>query len=417
MSFASRSRQNQATLLSLSINKIKQLGSFGEAVKRQKLPESGFSRSTWNRNANRKGSSIRILEVNLESECDILWKILKYFDGTTDVGAVFAIWNTCKLWRSIIRSFPSFVRYPPSDPRYPYLLSLKDQTCRFVHPFYDHTFCLEFPELLDTHIRFSKFGWLLLTRSDYTHFLFNPFTRHKIDIPANFMPKNHSSQCIKMCFDDRCIVGIGSLGLFLFVPGRSWTLYMFLDNHSWESNLYPKELFHGRDYDMAFHSHPVIHKNKCYILGLDGHLLVFNLNTGKFDFIWKPFLQKKADSVYRSFLVINKGKLLGIFEFDDRNKILIRELKLSSKRWQKVSDIGDKMVYVSYGSSFIGIAPTGVEGGKIYFPQVLKDESVFYSLTSRRYQSSSNSYSSKIPVDVEELANCTWIESLPFKQN
>ncbi|XP_050231889.1 F-box/kelch-repeat protein At1g57790-like [Mercurialis annua] len=346
-------------------------------------------------------------------QTDVMDEILKYFYGTTDVDAVFAIWKTCKAWRSTVRSI---VPYPPSDPRYPYLLSLKDQTCRFVHPFYGHTFCLEFPELLDTHIRFSKFGWLLLTRGDYTHFFFNPFTRHKIDIPDNFMPKNHYAQCIKMCFDDCYIVGIGPCGLFLFVPSQSWKLYMYLQDSNWESNL-SKEVFVGRDRAQASHSHPVIHKDKCYVLGLDGHLLVFDFKTRKFDLIWQPFLQKKVDSVYRSFLVINNGKLLGIFEFDGRNKILIRELKISTKRWQKVSDIGDKMVYVSYGSSFIGSAPTGVEGGKIYFPQVLEDECIFYSLTSRKCQSSSNSYSSKSPVDVEELTNCTWIESLPFKKN
>ncbi|XP_050229284.1 F-box protein At4g00893-like [Mercurialis annua] len=345
----------------------------------------------------------------------VMGEILKYFRD-----AVFAIWNTCKPWRSTVSNF----RYPPCDPCYPYLLSLKDQTCMFVHPFYGHTFCLEFPELLNTHIRFSKFGWLLLSRTCYSHFFFNPFTRHKIEIPDNFMPKIDSCQFTKMCFsspptnsDDCYIVGISSLNLFLFVPGQSWTVYFFGWPAYWESNLYPQEL---KDHGLASHSHPVIHKNKCYILGLNGHLVVFDFKRRKFSLIWRPFLQKKVDSVYRSFLVINDEKLLGIFEFDRRNKILIRELNISTKRstkWQKVSGIDNKLVYVSYGSSFVQSAPTGVEGGKVYFPQVLEDKCIFYSLTSRKYQSSSNSYSSKIPVDVEELTNCTWIESLPFKEN
>ncbi|XP_050229283.1 F-box protein At4g00893-like [Mercurialis annua] len=347
----------------------------------------------------------------------VMSEILKYFNDT-DGDAVFAIWKTCKPWRSIVRSI---VRYPPYDPRYPYLLSLKDQTCRFVHPFYGHTFCLEFPELLNTHIRFSKFGWLLLSRTCYSHFFFNPFTRRKIEIPDNFMPKIDPCQFTKMCFsspptnsDDCYIVGISSLDLFLFVPGQSWTVYFICGPYHWESNLYPHEL---KD-KLASHSHPVIHENKCYILGLNGHLIVFDFKSRKFSFIGKPFLHKKVDSVYRSFLVINDEKLLGIFEFDRRDKILIRELNISTKKWQKVSDIDNKLVYVSYGSSFIRSAPTGVEGGKVYFPQVLEDTCIFYSLASRKYQSStSNSYSSKVPVDVEELTNCTWIESLPYKEN
>ena len=74
----------------------------------------------------------------------------------TNPGIIGTIRATCKSWSSI----SSIIRCPlPSqnEHQYPYLLMLKDDICKFIHPIYDHSFHLEIPALLDV---FNSRNWI-----------------------------------------------------------------------------------------------------------------------------------------------------------------------------------------------------------------------------------------------------------------
>ena len=77
---------------------------------------------------------------------------------------------------------------PLLDPPYshsPYLMQLGNHKCTFFHPMHDNgSYQMDFPELRDAFIRYSKYGWLLLSKIDGSVFFFHPFDRIKLEPPS-----------------------------------------------------------------------------------------------------------------------------------------------------------------------------------------------------------------------------------------
>ena len=78
----------------------------------------------------------------------------------------------------------------------PCLISLDNHTCKLFHPIQNDTYQMHIPELQGASIRFSKYGWLLLSRKDCSIFFFHPFNRIKIELPR--YPQEDAFQT--MCF-------------------------------------------------------------------------------------------------------------------------------------------------------------------------------------------------------------------------
>ncbi|KAK6134243.1 hypothetical protein DH2020_032048 [Rehmannia glutinosa] len=97
----------------------------------------------------------------------------------------------CKSWNSIIPNTPLL---PPAiDSQYfdsPCLIfSQRSSDCwKLFHSVYNGYYYLEFPELKDAEIHFSKDGWLLMSRDKSNLFFFSPFTKEKLQLPPTTDP-------------------------------------------------------------------------------------------------------------------------------------------------------------------------------------------------------------------------------------
>lgn len=94
--------------------------------------------------------------------------------------------SVCNSWRSstcITLPVPPILDHAPQYSRFPCLMSTDCDKCRFYHPTYNWTSLMEIPELLESRILFSKYGWLLLTRDYRSVFFYSPYIIAKVELP------------------------------------------------------------------------------------------------------------------------------------------------------------------------------------------------------------------------------------------
>lgn len=144
----------------------------------------------------------------------------------------------------------------------------------FFHPLYKDTYRMDIPELSSAFLRYSKDGWILMSRERHSVFFFNPFTKAKIDLPD--LPHNFnfttipfssaptSSNC--MVFAVHAFFGHVDFSA-ISCAEEQWTCY---------------ETAGERDFHQS-HTNPVFHNELVYCLGEDSTLGVFNPK----DFSWK----------------------------------------------------------------------------------------------------------------------------------
>ena len=116
-----------------------------------------------------------------------------------------------------------------------------------------------------------------------------------------------------------------------------------------------------------------------------------------------------------SYLLESDGKLFAMFELNQiEPSIQIYSLNLSSigtrMKWHKVTNIGNKMLYVSSRGSFSELVVAKGISNKIYMPNVLDNNNIFYSLQTKEYHSCFSDYSSKSISLGREPSKCTWIK-------
>jgi len=115
---------------------------------------------------------------------------------------------------------------------------------------------MDTPELWGATIRYSKYGWLLLSRKGGGVFFFHPFDRIKIELPSY----SDQERCESMSFSspptsiDCFVIGIIFYGVKFIIIRRgevAWTLCEFTD------------------YFRPFNdSNPLLYKGRCYWLGV-----------------------------------------------------------------------------------------------------------------------------------------------------
>ena len=324
----------------------------------------------------------------------------------------------CKSWRL---SSPMSPLRPLLDPPYshsPCLMQLGIPKCTFFHPMHDNgSYQMDIPELQDAFIRYSKYGWLLLSKMDGSAFFFHPFDRIKIELPSYPCKEEFISMSFSFpptstnCF----VIAIISNGSKFGIIRRgevAWTLCEFTERFQPLGN-----------------GNPLLYKDRCYWLGLrEGGLPaevgVFDphehlTHPYRYKCRWKylPYFTppEHLEKSCNSYLLESDGKLFAVFELNDiEPSIQIYSLNLSSigtrMKWQKVTNIGNKMLYVSSYGSFSELAVAKGMSNKIYVPNVLDNNNIFYSLQTKKYHSCFSDYSSKSISLGRELTGCTWIK-------
>ena len=328
----------------------------------------------------------------------------------------------CKSWRlsSPMSPLLPLLKLPYSQS--PCLMYLAKHKCTFFHPMHDNgSYQMDLPELQDAFIRYSKYGWLLLSKMDGSVFFFHPFDRIKIELPnypckeifesMSFSSPPTSTDCF--------VIGIIYHGSKFSIIRRgevAWTLCEFTD--------YFRPMGH------FINNNPLLYKGRCYRLGLQGdglpvkvgvfdpHEYLSHPNQYKCRWKYLSYIPPPEDfdySLRSSYLLERDGKLFVVFELHDSEpSIHIYSLNLSSigprMKWHKVTNIGNKMLCVSSGGSFFELSVAKGMSNKIYVPSVQDNNNIFYSLETKKYHSCFTDYSSRNKSHGRELPNCTWIK-------
>ena len=240
----------------------------------------------------------------------------------------------------------------------PLLMSISKRSGRynFFHPLH-HTYYMDIPELLNKKILYSKDGWLLVMGGKYAKekqvFFFNPFTRKKIDLPD--LPSN--TAFTKFSFyglptsEDCVVVGIMNLlslmEIAVIKPGEDDWEIEDVDFRETDEN-YPVKKF-------CISSNPIFVDNYCYCLDVDGKVALFDIHDdceNSLEFYGMRLSRRQRDSLIQSFMVESDGELIAIF-LSSYGRISVLKPDASKKNWVNVEDLGDKVIYLSNGGSWV----------------------------------------------------------------
>ncbi|OVA04496.1 Protein of unknown function DUF295 [Macleaya cordata] len=283
-----------------------------------------------------------------------------------------------------------------------------DTIYNFVDPMHNNEkYLMNLSELLvGATIRFSKGGWLLMSKGHYTLFFYNPFTKETIQLPdlqqgydfpgISFSSTPTSSDCVVFAIaqwneNDISILSIAR------------------GNDIWRSSIYLNTNLPSYVDFIPCLNNPVFYGGAFYCLDYNGALGVFNLKDG---FVWKILVksQRQFNDVYPSFLVECDGKLLLVDLGPLGKSIGIFRLDFSKMVWVKVESLGKHVLFISNTSCLSATAPRSFMENKIYFPRLHGDGILFYSLDTGSYHSLGSQHSAKDFYDTTEWLNCTWIE-------
>ncbi|KAH7860723.1 hypothetical protein Vadar_017187 [Vaccinium darrowii] len=313
---------------------------------------------------------------------------------------------TCQSWKSICPPFP-----PPNESllsKLPYLMTLNGSDCKIFQPLLKEMYHKEIPELKNARIRFSKYGWLLMSQGESSVFFFHPFTMVKIKLPD--LPTRNWFH--NMCFlnrptsSDCTVIGIShySAGMEFCIIKRGadeWT-YEYLEN-----NL---------PFCMSAAS-PVSHNGKPYCLGEGGNVGELDLSDDEWmywDVLIKPLYRWPCSKYRQSFMVKcddGNGMLVVYVTREDR-RVHVKKLKLLEMLWEDVECLGDKMIFLSHGASFLQDAVEKGMANKIYFPKFRGESGVFYSLDTGMFHSIVGDYPCRASFKLADQLSCTWLNDI-----
>ncbi|XP_055962123.1 F-box protein At4g00893-like [Mercurialis annua] len=360
-----------------------------------------------------------------------------------DAGAVGVIRSTCKTW-SLIDSVSRFSQLPMSDHQYPLLVELKYDTCIFYHSIYGYSFQQQFSELAGAFILSSKFDWLLLSRMNCSLFFFNPFTREKINLPPYSFEDEDQEQDFEDEEDEEEEEEefyIRFTNVAFSAPPTSEECYVIGTLQDWPFHYYAKFYILKVGWtdwlnldipvDIRFElsrCQPIVDEGTCYCLAKGGRLILIDFKKRDYSFAGESFSEFLFDNsifpedllvedflvdIHRTYLVKHDEEIFCVLVTHGQNNIYVKRMNLSekTKSWRNVDNLDRKMLFLSYETSFLKLGSASGTNNKIYFPKLHQNQPVFFSLSTRKYHSFSGNYSNRLPYDIRELRNCTWIQS------
>ncbi|KAF9592224.1 hypothetical protein IFM89_012800 [Coptis chinensis] len=166
----------------------------------------------------------------------------------------------------VCKSFASSIPQSPLTTQYPQLMfSNRTSLCSFCDPMHNVTYCFDMPDLLGARIRFSKDGWCLMSKGDYSMFFFNPFTKVTVTLP-DLPPKhwaNDGFSFTQVPTSPDCIV-FGIAGFHKFYVQ---ILYLHLGEDAWTQEYRENEVeFFPSNNNLVFHD------GAFYCLGAERYL-------------------------------------------------------------------------------------------------------------------------------------------------
>ncbi|PIA51520.1 hypothetical protein AQUCO_01100401v1 [Aquilegia coerulea] len=319
---------------------------------------------------------------------------------------------TSKAWISINRPNSSVKQYKSEFQPMPWLMSFlnKKGVCNFYNPLYSDTYTMTIPELAGAIVRDAKFGWLLMSQNS-SIFFYNPLTMEIIKV------RDHRSYCfLNISFSSPptssdCIV----FGYKISSSPKWAKVSVYLKKRDWWFD----HSFDCADEFMASHCNPVFSDGVFYSLSKDGKLGVFypsNGNNSGWEVLPRPavvcFGKLISNTSTRSFIIEYDGEIFSVALGFMGTPVSVFKLDYSQMEWVRVESLGDKVAFLSHTSSMLVPAELkGVED-RIYLPKFLRNESIFYSLKTKKYHCFGNKESHADWINTTEHWNCTWIDSI-----
>ncbi|XP_026425250.1 uncharacterized protein LOC113321580 [Papaver somniferum] len=284
----------------------------------------------------------------------------------------------------------------------------------FVNPMhYNENYLMNVPEFLKaSRIRFSKGGWLLLSKGK-TLFFYNPFTRSTVKLPdlpdsclhyaftgISFSSLPTCSDCVVFAINKRFRDEVEIL--FIKRGDESWTQDVC-------SNVYLPTRRKNMDFELNFNN-PVFYRGAFYCLDLNGTLGIFKLGP---DISWEILTMinpPNCEYIYKSFLVECDGKLMSVLLGHLGKWVRIFRLNDIDMVWVEVKHLGQHMFCISNTSCTSAKAPTSRMENKIFFPRLHNEGIVYYSLDTGMYHSFGSKHCAKDYRDSKENLHCSWIE-------
>ncbi|XP_026450469.1 F-box/kelch-repeat protein At1g57790-like isoform X2 [Papaver somniferum] len=280
---------------------------------------------------------------------DIVWFISSYLSPLD-----------CLHFRAVCRNYQSvlpivnwrkfcYTRSLRTTVPSPWMVFPKDNESvySFINPMHnDENYLTSIPEVLKgSRIHYSKGGWLLMSKGEYTVFFYNPFTKAVIKLPdlpddgtyrfrgISFSSLPTSSDCIVFVVsnytDSLCIT-------FIKRGDKMWTSDIF------EDVLVPPDT-PTMDFVVSLNS-PIFYEGAFCCLDLNGTLGVFTLcNLIRWEAMISP---PNCGFTYKSYLVELGGKLLSVLLGHYGKWVRIFRLDMSELVWVEVNQ-----QYILYSNS------------------------------------------------------------------
>lgn len=348
---------------------------------------------------------------------DIVWAVSDFLH-TLDYVHLRAV---SKKYRSVIdlRRYSSTRTVQTTDIS-PWLISPKyDQSIfNFINPMHDNeNYLFNIPELLKgSRIRFSKGGWLLMSKCE-TLFFYNPFTKSTVRLPdlpnvngfsytgISFSSLPTASDCLVFAIDKELFRD--QVGVFFIKRGdKEWSYDLY-------TNIYLPEK-KNLDFELTLNN-PVFYRGRFYCLDHNGTLGVL-LGVFKYehpDISWEILSMKAPPNcgfIYNSFLVECEGQLISVLLGRLGNWVRIFRLNETKMVKSEVKHLGRHMLFLSSTSCISAIAPTSQMENKVYFPRLHNEGILYYSLDTGMYHSLGSRHSAKDYRGSNEKLHCSWIE-------
>ncbi|KAL5698568.1 hypothetical protein ACHQM5_029592 [Ranunculus cassubicifolius] len=318
----------------------------------------------------------------------------------------------CPKTQSYPESIPPVFDPIASTTRCPWLMYFNNEvsTCNFLDPMTSITHTFEIPELLGSRICFSNFGWLLMSQGDRSMFFFNPFDMATIDLPdlpRDFAFNGLSFSCSPTSSD--CII----FGAHSLATDKVDICYLRLGEDDWTS-----VQFKNSTRIFLCDANPVFLNGRFYCLSYEQHLGIFDMEYGMCN--WTVLCTTQpCKSGDQNYLVQYDGKLLSIFVGPKGKWVNIHEFDILQNKWWHVTELSDKMLFVSRRTSIAMKAVSEGMQNKIYLP-VSSDgleNNVYYCLQTKRWHSSLANYHRSDIYFTRELLHCTWVQPTLSPEN
>ncbi|CAN0902292.1 F-box/kelch-repeat protein At1g57790 [Linum grandiflorum] len=383
---------------------------------------------------------------------ELLCSILSNLHGK-DVPVFRAV---CRNWSSIAEPLTKHITDPLSEiVKHPFLL--RPSTYEFYSPAYTKTYYYQ-PGLPGARILSSNYGWLLMSLGKTNLFFFNPSTGDSINLPPHndsrrFRLYNLMSFSAPPTSPDCVVFGLVDTPPYCYVHytfirrgDRAWhssskrsrtgldiERCRLVARHSISSSRKQVMVHQGNRCKFRrvpcevgfnwsnYQSAPVFHNGAFYCLGQGGgggrgRLGIFDPTKKN---MWKILDVESCRSHFstnprnQSFLMeSSRGQLISIYVGQYGEFVTVFKLNEDLRLWQTVYNLGDQAAFLSPTSSMVlscrELQVKGLEN-TVHFPRFDEDGyNMFYSLSTRKFHSFKNGYTSDDLFGTKLYLNSTW---------